>query len=85
MWTEVLNEDMCVTHVGECQILVAIGHVPDHEMRAAMDALHERQVREQAAQRFIEDSRAMRREMDKQMAMFDQLEEAGYDMSEMIP
>ena len=44
MWTEILNERFCVTHVGEYRTIVVMDDVSDAEVRKVVSMLEKRKM-----------------------------------------
>lgn len=78
MWTEILNEEVGVVHVGvddDYHVVFTIGDAPRDSVRAAMQTIHERETK-----RYVEEqTRELAEELDQQRRMNERLEKAGYD------
>ena len=76
MWTEILNEDIAVTHVGDMMAVTPLGRdVPEYKVRAAEDALKRREAREQS----LEQLQELNEQIQKDMEFHKMLWEAGYE------
>jgi len=51
MWTEIVNKDICVTHVAEYQVVTPIGDVSQYDMREVQQQLEERAALEHQLER----------------------------------
>lgn len=79
MWTEILSEQIAVTHVGDAQVLVPLADdVDQRAVEAAKDALEHRA----GMKRMLEDLRALRKELEDQQQVCEFLAANGYDPSE---
>ena len=78
MWTEILTEDIGVTHVNGHHVVFGLSdNVKEYQVRAAKEALEWRQVFE-FQQKQLE---KLTEEIEKQQRMMDVLKDAGYDES----
>jgi len=76
MWTEILTEDIGVTHVNGHHVVFGLSdNVEEYQVRAAKEALEWRQVLE-FQQNQLE---RLTEEIEKQQRMMDVLKNAGYD------
>lgn len=76
MWTEILTEDIAVTHIGDMSVLSPLSRdVDERRVRAARTQLEERKVREQQ----LEEMRNLNESIKKEMEFMKLLQEAGYE------
>jgi len=78
VWTEILTEDVGVTHVNGHHVVFGLSdNVEEYQVHAAKEALEWRQVFE-FQQNQLE---KLTEEIEKQQRMMDVLKDAGYDES----
>jgi len=78
MWTEILTEDVGVTHVNGYHVVFALTeNVEEYQVRAAKEGLELRKVFEFHKEQLNE----VKEEIEKQQRMVDVLKDAGYDGS----
>ena len=73
VWTEIIDEDFCVTHVGDFQALVAIGDVTEDQCHEAVQYLEDRK----AKQYLQNEQRRLKNAIERDMAYMEALKEAG--------
>ena len=78
MWTEILTEDIGVTHVNGHHVVFRLSdNVEEYQVRAAKEGLELRKVFEFHKEQLNE----VKEEIEKQQRMMDVLKDAGYDES----
>jgi hypothetical protein len=76
MWTEILTEDIAVTHVGDMMAVTPLGRdVPEYKVRAVEDILQRREARKQSLERL----QNLNEQIEKDMEFHKMLQEAGYE------
>jgi ferredoxin-fold anticodon binding domain-containing protein len=78
MWTEILTEDIGVTHVNGHHVVFGLSdNVEEYQVRAAKEALEWREMFKFQQSQLEQ----LTKEMEKQQRMMDVLKDAGYDES----
>lgn len=77
MWTEILSEDVGVTHVNGSHVCFGIGDVAEDDVRDAKDCLERRQTRNHVA----EQARELKYELEREIEWLEICEKYDIDIS----
>lgn len=77
MWTEILNENFCVTHVGDMHVVTAIGDVTEEQVREIRTYLEE----QAAVEHQREQIRVLSEQIEQQRKHNEILSKHGVDLT----